>query len=168
MGEPYLSEIRMMSFSFPPRGWALCNGQLLSLQQNQVLFSLVGTKFGGNGTTNFGLPNLQGRVPIHTGLGHTLAEAGGEASHVLTTNEIPSHTHQAVASSTTAGLDTPSEGLLGGSAPNALYGAATGTLEAMKSATISNGGGGQPHQNMQPFLTVSFCIALTGIFPSQT
>jgi microcystin-dependent protein len=156
----------MMSFAFAPKGLAQCNGQLLPINQNQALFSLLLTTYGGNGQTTFALPNLQGRVPLHAGSGLTLGQTGGEQGHVLTTAEIPPHTHQAVASSTAAGVDTPATNLLGGSAPNSLYGAAS-NLEAMKSATISNAGGGQAHQNMQPFLTVNFCIALTGIFPSQ-
>jgi microcystin-dependent protein len=170
MAEPFLSEIRMMSFGFPPKGWATCDGQLLPINQNQALFSLLGTTYGGNGQTNFALPDLRGRVPTHMGgQGHFLGERGGEQAHTLTTSEVPPHTHQAVASSTSAGSsgsDLPAGNLLGTSDPNFLYGTASG-LEAMKSATITNAGGSQPHLNMQPFLVISFCIALQGIFPSQ-
>jgi microcystin-dependent protein len=166
MAEPFLSEIRIMSFGFAPRGWALCNGQILPINQNQALFSLLGTMFGGNGQTNFALPNLQGRTPVHVGEGHTLGEAGGEQAHTLSISEIPTHVH-AVGASTTAsgGSATPNGNYLGGgnnvyASPNA------GGLTAMRPDAITPAGGSQAHPNMQPFLTLSFCIALQGIFPS--
>ena len=167
MAEPFLSEIRIMSFGFPPKGWATCDGQLLPINQNQGLFSLLGTTFGGDGRVNFGLPDIRGRVPVHMGNGFTLGQRGGETAHTLTTGEVPQHNHQAQASSTAGNTNIPATNLLAGSAPNNLYGTAA-ALEGMNNATITNAGGSQPHQNEQPYLTISFCIALQGIFPSQT
>ena len=164
MAEPFLSEIRIMSFGFAPRGWALCNGQLLPINQNQALFSLLGTTYGGNGQTNFSLPNLQGRTPIHSGSGHTLGEQGGEQAHTLTIPELPAHTHAAQGSTTNGDSVTPIGGVLGG--VSNMYGPAA-NLAALNPATVANVGGSQAHQNMQPFLALSFCIALQGIFPSQ-
>jgi len=166
MAEPFIAEIRMMSFNFPPKGWAFCNGQLLPINQNQALFSLLGTTFGGDGRVNFGLPDLQGRVPIHMG-SHALGEKAGEQTHTLTLGEMAQHTHQASGSSVTAGDPIPAANLLGNSSPNLLYGTAT-NLTALNSATVGNVGGSQAHPNMQPFLTINFSIALQGIFPSQT
>jgi microcystin-dependent protein len=165
MAEPFLSEIRMMSFGFPPKGWALCDGQLLPINQNQALFSLLGTTYGGDGRVNFGLPNLQGRVPIHTGNSHTLGERAGEQAHTLSISEIPTHTHVMQASPTDGDQIIAANNYL---APvNQLYGAPA-NLTAMVPGSIGNVGGSQAHLNMQPFLTISFCIALQGIFPSQT
>ena len=163
MAEPFLSEIRIMSFVFAPRGWALCNGQLLPINQNQALFALLGTTFGGNGQTNFALPNLQGRTPIHDGNGHTLGEQGGVQAHTLTVPELPAHTHVAQGSTNNGDTVTPLGGVLGG--VSNMYGPAA-NLAALQSATVTNIGGSQAHQNMQPFLVLSFCIALQGIFPS--
>jgi|SRR6187200_2202204 len=167
MSEPFLSEIKMMSFDFPPKGWALCNGQTMSIAQNQALFSLLSTTYGGNGTTTFMLPNLQGRVPNHTGgIGHFLGESGGEQNHTLTIAEMPQHTHAASASTTAGSTNLPANNVLGNSSPNNLYGPAQ-NLGAMIAGTVTNVGGSQAHPNMQPFLTISFCIALQGIFPSR-
>ena len=168
MAEPFLSEIRIMSFDFAPKGWALCNGQLLPINQNQPLFSLLGTTYGGDGRVNFALPDLRGRVPISFGSGHTLGERGGEQAHTLTINELPQHIHFYQATSVTATANTPTNALmLAQSTPQNLY-AAPGNLAAMDARAVSNVGGSQAHMNMQPFLTLSFCIALQGIFPSQT
>lgn len=170
MAEPFLSEIRLMSFSFPPKNWALCNGQLLPINQNQALFSLVGTMYGGNGQTTFALPDLRGRVPIHVGRGRTLSERGGEQAHTLSITELPTHTHVLRASSAVADAAPPSpQGgtILADSAPGLAYGAPS-NLVAMGAGNVSNVGGSQAHLNMQPFLTISFCIALVGIFPSPT
>ena len=168
MAEPFLSEIRIMSFVFPPKGWALCNGQLLPINQNQALFSLLGTTFGGDGRVNFALPDLRGRTPIHVGSGHTLGERGGEQAHTLSIAEIPTHTHVFNASTNVAPAGVPpGTSLLAQSAGEFLYGAAT-NLVAFAPNAISNTGGSQAHLNMQPFLTLNFCIALQGIFPSPT
>ncbi|MEO8503275.1 MAG: tail fiber protein [Acidobacteriota bacterium] len=166
MAEPFLSEIRMMSFNFPPKGWALCDGQLLPINQNQGLFSLLGTTYGGDGRVNFGLPNLQGRVPIHMGSGHTLGERGGEQGHTLSISEIPTHTH--VLSGTTATATPQPVPVNAYLAPTAsMYGAAT-NLTSLNPGSITAVGGSQAHLNMQPFLVLNFSIALQGIFPSQT
>lgn len=166
MAEPFLSEIRIMSFSFPPKGWALCDGQLLPINQNQGLFSLLGTTFGGDGRVNLALPDLRGRVPIHVGGGHTLGERGGEQAHTLSISEIPTHTHVAKATSVQATASTPASNLaLAQSTPQNLYAAAT-NLQAMSPTTVVNAGGSQAHLNMEPFLTLNFSIALQGIFPS--
>ena len=168
MAEPFLSEIRIMSFVFPPKGWALCNGQLLPINQNQALFSLLGTTYGGDGRVNFGLPNLQGNVPIHMGSGHTLGERGGEQGHTLSISEIPTHVHTLNATSIPATTNTPGATLLAAqSTASQLYGSPS-NLIAMNPGAIGNTGGSQAHLNMQPFLTLSFCIALQGIVPSQT
>jgi microcystin-dependent protein len=167
MAEPFLSEIRIMSFNFAPRGWALCNGQLLPINQNQGLFSLLGTTFGGDGRVNFALPNLQGRVPIHVGNGHTLGQNGGEQAHTLTNSELPTHSHVVNASSVTATLEAPANTEVLGAAAVNLYRSPT-SLEGMDVGIVGNNGGSQAHTNMQPFLALNFSIALQGIFPSPT
>ena len=166
MAEPFLAEIRIMSFGFAPKGWALCNGQLLPINQNQALFSLLGTTYGGDGRVNFGLPNLQGEVSIHMGSGHTLGERGGEQGHTLSISELPTHTHQAFSSSATADTALPTNGVLAQRA-TAAYHAPTG-LVTMLPTSLASAGGSQAHLNMQPFLVLNFSIALQGIFPSQT
>lgn len=165
MAEPFLAEVRVMSFVFAPKGWALCNGQLLPINQNQGLFSLLGTTFGGDGRVNFGLPDLRARTPIHVGSGHTLGERGGEPAHTLSIAELPTHTHVFNASQNNADVPTPGNNRFGTS--NNMYAGAT-NLVSINAATITNVGGSQAHLNMQPFLTLSFCIALQGIFPSPT
>jgi microcystin-dependent protein len=164
MAEPFLSEIRIMSFSFAPKGWAMCNGQLLPINQNQPLFALLGTTFGGDGRVNFALPDQRGRTPIHVGSGHTLGEQGGEQAHTLSIGELPTHPHTVAASTTaTGGTDNMAGNFLGSA--NNVY-AAPASLTTMNPGTIVNTGGSQAHLNMQPFLTLTFCIALQGIFPS--
>ena len=165
MSEPFLSEIRLMSFNFAPKGWAHCNGQLLPINQNQALFALIGTTYGGDGQTDFALPDLRGRTPLHAGAGHTLGESGGEQSHTLTTSELPAHDHGMRASTNRANIDSPGSDEVPG-AGVAIYGEPQ-RLTAMESSAIGSCGGGQPHDNMQPYLTVSFCIALQGVFPSH-
>lgn len=166
MATPYISEIRILSFGFPPKGWALCNGQLMAINQNQALFSLLGTMYGGNGQTNFALPNLQGRVPIHAGNGHTQGQAGGEPTHTLNISEMPAHTHAATETSVNATTDTPNNSVVLGNAAVNLYRTPT-TLTAMEPGIIGNVGDSQPHPNMQPYLTLNFSIALQGIFPPR-
>ncbi len=165
MAEPFLSEIRIMSFVFPPKGWALCNGQLLPINQNQALFSLLGTTFGGDGRVNFALPDLRGRTPIHVGAGHTLGERGGAQAHTISIAELPTHTHVMAASNAAVTTNVTNNAVLGNTAPASLYAGAS-NLAAMNGAAVTNTGGSQAHLNMQPFLTLSFCIALQGIFPS--
>ncbi|HEV2720652.1 MAG TPA: tail fiber protein [Thermoanaerobaculia bacterium] len=172
MAEPFLSEIRIMSFVFAPKGRALCNGQLLPINQNQGLFSLLGTTFGGDGRVNFALPDLQGRVPIHVGSGHTVGERGGEQAHTLSISEIPTHVHTLNANSGNATQFEPlnntlAKGATASSNPLNVY-VPSGALTAFSAAAIGNVGGSQAHLNMQPFLVLSFCIALQGIFPSAT
>ena len=165
MSTPFLSEIKIMAFTFPPKGWALCNGQLLPINQNQALFSLLGTTYGGNGQTNFALPDLRGRTPIHRGGNHTLGERAGSESVTLTVQTIPTHVHTMSAESANADTTAPGGNVL--AASNNLY-AAPDSLTALSPAAVTNIGGSQPHTNMQPYGVVSFCIALQGIFPSQS
>jgi microcystin-dependent protein len=167
MAEPFLSEIRIMSFVFAPRGWALCNGQLLPINQNQGLFSLLGTTFGGDGRVNFALPDLRARTPIHVGAGHTLGERGGEQAHTLSIAELPTHTHVVNASTSPGNSAVPTSNILG-SPLNLSYRAPDSNLTNLMPSSVANVGGSQAHLNMQPFLTLSFCIALQGIFPSPT
>jgi microcystin-dependent protein len=152
-----------MSFSFAPKGWALCNGQLLPINQNQALFSLLGTTFGGDGRVNFALPDLRARAPIHVGGGHSLGERGGEPAHTLSIAELPTHSHAMMAQPAAGSQLTPVSAVLA-QASN-VYRTAD-NLTALRAGTITNTGGSQAHLNLQPFLTVSFCIALQGIFPS--
>lgn len=167
MAEPFLSEIRIFSFGFAPKGWALCNGQLLPINQNQALFSLLGTTFGGDGRVNFALPDQRGRTPIHVGQGHLLGEKGGEQAHTLSIAELPEHLHVVNASTTTATTNTPANTLvLGQSTASSLYASGASGLVTMSPAMVGNVGGSQAHLNMQPFLALTFCIALQGIFPS--
>jgi len=173
MSEPFLSEIKIFAFNFPPKGWAFCNGQFLPINQNQALFSLLGTTYGGNGQTTFALPNLRGRAPIHEGAGHTLGEAAGSSAVTVNIQQLPTHTH-----TLTSNL------CIGGQAINATLGDPTGAYWAnngqgiyatqpppadavMHPSAVTNVGGSQPHTNMQPYLVLNFCIALQGIFPSQ-
>ena len=172
MAEPFLSEIRIMSFVFPPKGWALCNGQLMPINQNQALFSLLGTTFGGDGRVNFALPDFRGRAPIHVGSGHTLGERGGETSHTLNQSEVPTHTHGVVVSEAQGNAVNPNFGgagrLLAKDPGNAYAPPAAAPKAALVADSVTTVGGSQAHENMQPFLTLSFCIALQGIFPSPT
>lgn len=165
MASPYLSEIRIFTFGFAPKGWALCNGQILPINQNQALFALLGTTYGGNGTSTFALPNLQGKVPIHEGNGFSLGQVGGEQSHTLTTAEMPQHTHQAIASSNTANQGAATNNFWANGGQPAY---ATTANAQMVAAAVSSVGGNQPHDNMSPYLVLNFCIALTGIFPSRS
>jgi microcystin-dependent protein len=166
MAEPFLSEIRIFSFVFAPKGWALCNGQLLPINQNQALFSLLGTTFGGDGRVNFALPDLRARVPIHVGSGHTLGERAGEQAHTLSLAELPAHSHPVAASSDGPTAASPQNNFWASNTGFTPYGTTADTTMSAQSLTTS--GGSQAHLNMQPFLVLSFCIALQGIFPSTT
>ena len=165
MAEPFLSEIRIMSFVFAPKGWALCNGQLMPINQNQALFSLLGTTFGGDGRVNFALPDLRSRVPIHVGSGHTLGEKGGEPAHTLSIAEMPTHMHVMQAATATGDVPIPLNNLLA-TTPAKIYDGPANLVNLIP-ATVPNVGGSQAHINMEPFLVLSFCIALQGIFPSS-
>lgn len=168
MATPYLGEIRIMSYTYAPKGWAMCNGQFLPINQNQALFSLLGTTYGGNGQTTFALPNLRGRTPIHTGNGHTLGEAAGQESSTINSSQLPSHNHgfnvrtDAVTTNVPGNLTS-----LGNTAPNQVYNGSGANLITLKPESVSNIGGNQAHQNIQPYLVLNFCIALQGIFPSE-
>jgi microcystin-dependent protein len=163
MAEPFLGEIRLMSFNFPPKGWAQCNGQLLPINQNQALFSLLGTYFGGNGQTTFALPDYRGRVPTHAGNGHVHGENGGAEVVTLTSSQLPQHVHaQPARTGKLTTRDPSGAGPAGGGA----YAQSDGT--EMAQPDTSGVGGGQAHPNVQPSLVIEFAIALQGIFPSQT
>jgi len=164
MGTPFLAELKIVSFNFAPKGWALSNGQLLPINQNQALFSLLGTTYGGNGQTTFGLPDLRARAAIHVGSGFIQGQAGGETAHTLTTQEMPSHTHFVTA--TNADADAPVA--LGGRLARFNNGyRSPSALTAIGASVISNVGGSQAHENMSPFLVLNYVIALQGIFPSR-
>ena len=170
MGTPFMGEIRIMGFNFAPQGWAQCNGQLLPINQNQALFSLLGTAFGGNGQTNFALPDFRGRVPMHAGGSHDRAEAGGQEAHTVTQSEMPAHTHFLMGSSVQGNSNNPRFGTTGhvlAVDPGNTYRNQLTNLTTMAPATIGSVGGSQAHNNMQPYLVLMFCIALQGIFPSQ-
>lgn len=170
MGDPYLGEIKLFSFDWAPRGWAMCNGQLLPINQNQALFSLLGTTYGGDGRTTFALPDFRSRVPRHF-LPNTypLGAAGGEAAHTLTVAELADHVHPAQGTSDPATVATPGGNLLAAVDPTTFGSAYQGgsNLVAMAPQALTNAGGSQPHENRQPYLCLNFCIALVGVFPSQ-
>ncbi len=163
MSEPFLGEIKIISWNFPPKGWAFCNGALLQINQNQALFSVLGTTYGGDGRNTFGLPNLQGRTPMHVGNGIVLGEMGGETTHTLNISEVPAHTHQANGTKTTGDSPIPASNYLGGAAN---FYSALANATSINPATVSAVGGSQPHENMAPYLVLNFIIALQGIFPS--
>lgn len=165
MSEPFLSEIKIVSFNFPPKGWALCNGQLLPINQNQALFALLGTTYGGNGQTNFALPNLRGRVPVHEGNGHNLGEAAGSTAVTVNIQQLPTHLHPVNASGTEGNDNQPGNNVLGLVAARVYTDPAA--LTTLNPGTITSVGGSQPHNNMMPYLVLNFIIALQGIFPSQ-
>jgi len=163
MSQPYMGQLMLASFNFAPRGYAQCNGQLMPINQNQALFSLLGTNFGGNGVNSFGLPNLQGRTPIGAGQSIALGQVGGEETHTLSPAEVPSHTHQIFAGGLASGV-SPSNALLGSGAP--IFTPAS-SLVAMHTGTLPQFGGSQGHENRQPYLVLNWCISLQGIFPPR-
>lgn len=172
MSEPFLAEIRIYGFNFAPRGWAFCDGQILPINQNQSLYSLLGTTYGGDGRTSFGLPDMRGRTPIHVGRSnggefHTEGQKSGEETHTLAAAEMPNHDHVAQASSTNANQNS-AQGNLPAAALN-LYipEASNPTRQPISSSTVANVGGSQSHDNMQPYIAINFCIALRGLFPSR-
>jgi microcystin-dependent protein len=165
MGTPFLGEIRLMAFNVVPRGWAQCNGQLLPINQNQALFALLGTTYGGNGQTTFALPDLRGHVPVHTGT-LPLGLRTGEEHHTLTPNEMPEHTHALMASQAAGDSPLPAAHVLARRL-DPLYMPAVGATQVLHPGSVAAVGGSQPHTNMQPYLTLNFCIALQGVFPSR-
>lgn len=169
MSEPFLAEIRMMGFNFAPRGWAFLDGQILPINQNQSLYSLLGTTYGGDGRTSFALPDLRSRTPVHTDDGFELGAKGGAETVTLTAAQIPAHTHMVKASSVGGDARAPTDAVFAAeSLPDAAYrDPEAANRTALRSGTVTNGGGGQAHTNMQPYITLSFCIALQGLFPSR-
>jgi microcystin-dependent protein len=165
MSEAYLGEIRVFGFGFPPRGWAQCNGQILPIAQNQALFSILGTVYGGNGVNTFALPDLRGRTPVSPGNGITLGQSAGEETHTLIQSEMPMHNH-AVSGSSDGPTQINVAGNLWATQTANAYGQGNPDSN-FKAAAISNAGGSQAHENRQPYLGLNFCIALTGIFPSR-
>jgi microcystin-dependent protein len=168
MSTPFLGELKIFGFSFAPKGWALCNGQLLPINQNQALFALIGTYYGGNGQNNFALPNLESRIPLHQGNGFTIGQAGGQEANTVLISELPQHNHLVEGSHDDATVLSPTGNTLAVSSgapyvPNAN----SGSFVALNPATVPAVGGSQPHENRQPLLTVNVCIALQGIFPSR-
>ncbi len=164
MAEGYLGDIKMGGFNFAPKGWAMCNGQFLAINQNQALFSILGTTYGGNGVTTFALPNLQGRVPVHVGNNVNLGQVGGESNHTLLVSELPAHTHSASGTASVAD-NVPSGTTIWAKSSDLPYGTTLDT--PMAGGSLANTGGSQPHNNMQPYVVLNFFICLQGIFPSR-
>jgi microcystin-dependent protein len=169
MSTPFIGQLLLASFNFAPRGYQQCNGQALPISSNQALFSLLGTYFGGNGVTTFQLPNLQGRTPVGFGDGIERGQVGGEDFHTLTTQEVPPHIHSLQGTTSAATSPTPDGNVFGTTTGNVtFYAAQPGIIVTMNPATISSAGGSQPHENRQPFLVMTWCIAISGIFPTRS
>jgi microcystin-dependent protein len=169
MSEPFLAEVRIVGFNFAPRGWAFCDGQILPINQNQSLYSLLGTTYGGDGRTSFALPDLRGRSPIHVGASngslHLLGQKSGEETHTLSASEMPQHDHVLQGSNDAGNQNSPGGHFFANSGTNT-YGNPT-NLVNLSAGTVTNVGGGQAHENMQPYLVLNYCIALQGLFPSR-
>jgi microcystin-dependent protein len=165
MTEPFIGEIKMVAFDFPPRNWALCNGQLLPINQNQALFSILGTTYGGDGQTTFALPDLRGRSPVHFGSQISLGQRAGEENHTLISSEMPSHTHPVKGDAASASASAPTGNVWAASTNNPFSSSAPNA--ALNSASVLPAGGSQPHPNLQPYTVVNFVICLFGIFPSR-
>jgi microcystin-dependent protein len=166
MSTPYIGEIRIISFNFAPKGWALCNGQLLPINQNQALFSILGTTYGGDGRVNFALPDFRGRAPVHMGAGYNIGQRVGEEAHTLIVGELPQHNHVGQCSSNNASTANPVGAMLAG-IPSFAYRNSLTNMTTLQPATVGLVGGSQPHENRQPYLTLGYIIALQGIFPSR-
>ncbi len=168
MAQPYVGEIRMFAGNFAPAGWMFCEGQILPISENEVLFQLIGTTYGGDGQSTFALPDLRGRVPIHQGSGRVLAETGGTEEVTLTVAQMPVHTHGLVASTASATEESPAGNLTGQPATAIYNSGEEGSIQAMAASAVAQTGGSQPHSNFQPYLCVDFIISLFGIFPSPS
>jgi microcystin-dependent protein len=171
--DPFIAEIRIFPFTFAPRGWAFCNGQLLSISQNTALFSLLGTTYGGDGRTTFALPDLRGSAPMHQGQGpglpnHDLGERGGSTTVTLSQNQMPMHAHAWMGSNQTAEDRTPANEFVARATGGTLYTTKSDGVTPLASGAVTSIGGSQPHNNLQPYLTFNFCIALQGIFPPRS
>jgi microcystin-dependent protein len=168
MSAPFLGELRVVAYTFAPRGWAMCNGQLLAISQNTALFAILGTTYGGDGRSNFGLPNFQGRAPIHAGIGFALGQTGGEQDHVLIQGEVPQHNHTVSGSSGNGNTQAAAGNTWAVEGSNTTFIYSNDSASAQMGPTaIGTSGGSQPHNNMQPYLVLNFIIALQGIFPSR-
>jgi len=167
MSEPFLAQLMLASFNFAPKGFATCNGQLLAINSNQALFSLLGTTYGGDGRTTFGLPNLQGRTPVGQGSGIVLGQTAGQETHTLIQGEVPQHFHQLTGSGAAASSGNPSGSIFASTSGNTTPYASASGLVPLNPQSISTYGGSQPHENRQPYLVMTWCIALQGIFPSR-
>jgi microcystin-dependent protein len=167
MGTPFMGELKIVGFNFPPKGWAECNGQFLPINQNQALFSLLGTMYGGNGQTTFALPDLRGRVPIHMGAGFTEGQAGGQEAHTITISEMPAHNHIVSGTSATGNLNNGNGAAFGLSQAPIYHPFAGAAVTTLSPTSVTNAGGSQPHENRQPFLVLNYVIALQGVFPSH-
>jgi microcystin-dependent protein len=167
MSQQYLGELRLVAFGFPPRGWAMCNGQLMAINQNQALFSILGTTYGGNGVQSFGLPNLQGRTPTSMGAGQVIGEVGGTETVTLTSGTVPVHTHIATVIASNANATSPSGNYLAATTGSLAIYNSNNNHVALNPGTVQTLGGNQPHENRQPYLVLNWIIALQGIFPSR-